>query len=723
MAMYAASTSLLTALLAAPVFAAAAVPGALAPRNIAPAATLPAGWFTIKNPDGTCWRNSGANTITTAACDATKQDQWWSYALGHLVSSYQKVQCATAPFAKPDGKAPLTLGKCVGSANQLLVLATANSDKQTLRMASDHLCLSGSNFGVVRQVSTGGCDTFTFSDHSVISPPTLPDCSSLSKRREWRDMTAQQRGDYIAAVQGLRSKPSLAGRRSYYDDLVAMHAAAAGMIHGTALFLPWHRKFMTLYEDALKSVVPNAVMAYWDWGSDSPKPAQKQALPDHPSILAHDTTSSFGTHEGEGSNDGFCHDWESENGRPLQRYYDFNGFTVADAPTVNSLVINNEDFLTFAGNLENIHNSFHMGVGGAVSGTDKYGDMVDPLISPNDPIFFLHHANIDRLWGLWQQNHPNIASDFTGTVTQGCVLDKCPQINVDSSYLLPNFNIPVSEAILLGRNQLCGAYADFLSADASAFAVTVTSQGAARTSTTPGTTTNVSTSTTSVTSSTASSTSTSGNTIIDSGGPIVTQGVTTATTDSMTKSTGSVTTVSGNSTATSGDAGPTSVPKYGSGNHGTTPFPPLQHFQDGFFKFMHPRHLFGAGEPAAHEVKAMRDMHHARQRVIAGYRDAVYKAVDDYMDANPGGPYREAVRHAVANVDLTPVDAGASRATPVAVGPSAPRRTEAAGGRKKVNGLRYQAAGAAEANETEIMTSAAVPMKDRFMVARFFELE
>lgn len=27
--------------------------------------------------------------------------------------------------------------------------------------------------------------------------------------------------------------------------------------------------------------------------------------------------------------------------------------------------------------------------------------------SPNDPVFWLHHCNIDRLWVKWQQQHPN----------------------------------------------------------------------------------------------------------------------------------------------------------------------------------------------------------------------------------------------------------------------------------------------------------------------------
>jgi hypothetical protein len=34
------------------------------------------------------------------------------------------------------------------------------------------------------------------------------------------------------------------------------------------------------------------------------------------------------------------------------------------------------------------------------------GSMFRSTSSPNDPIFFLHHCNIDRLWTEWQQQHP-----------------------------------------------------------------------------------------------------------------------------------------------------------------------------------------------------------------------------------------------------------------------------------------------------------------------------
>jgi hypothetical protein len=34
---------------------------------------------------------------------------------------------------------------------------------------------------------------------------------------------------------------------------------------------------------------------------------------------------------------------------------------------------------------------------------DSVGAMGDPHISPCDPIFYLHHANLDRIWAGWQK--------------------------------------------------------------------------------------------------------------------------------------------------------------------------------------------------------------------------------------------------------------------------------------------------------------------------------
>jgi tyrosinase len=61
------------------------------------------------------------------------------------------------------------------------------------------------------------------------------------------------------------------------------------------------------------------------------------------------------------------------------------------------------------GNLEaNPHNLVHGEVGGNAPDGETWGLMSDPGLAALDPIFYLHHCNIDRLWAAWNENgNPN----------------------------------------------------------------------------------------------------------------------------------------------------------------------------------------------------------------------------------------------------------------------------------------------------------------------------
>ena len=62
-----------------------------------------------------------------------------------------------------------------------------------------------------------------------------------------------------------------------------------------------------------------------------------------------------------------------------------------------------------SGNIEsNPHNLVHVYVGGNAPDGQSYGLMSDPGLAALDPIFYLHHANIDRMWAVWNTNSSNI---------------------------------------------------------------------------------------------------------------------------------------------------------------------------------------------------------------------------------------------------------------------------------------------------------------------------
>jgi tyrosinase len=68
----------------------------------------------------------------------------------------------------------------------------------------------------------------------------------------------------------------------------------------------------------------------------------------------------------------------------------------------------------FYGALENIHNLMHNFSGGAnplPNGQPPFGDMTNNGTTAYDPIFWSHHANVDRVWRLWQEKHPNVGPD------------------------------------------------------------------------------------------------------------------------------------------------------------------------------------------------------------------------------------------------------------------------------------------------------------------------
>ena len=133
-----------------------------------------------------------------------------------------------------------------------------------------------------------------------------------------------------------------------------------------------------------------------------------------------------------------------------------------------------------SGNLEsNPHNQVHVDVGGRAPSGPLRGLMSNPGIAALDPIFYLHHANIDRMWAHWngspQNKNPTIQSWLEGPASLGqrafvvpmpgsvpwvytpADVNSLSQLNYTYDDITASARAPVSRSVLDGRLRALGA--------------------------------------------------------------------------------------------------------------------------------------------------------------------------------------------------------------------------------------------------------------------------
>lgn len=218
-----------------------------------------------------------------------------------------------------------------------------------------------------------------------------PSCGP-SNRRAWRDLTCQQQDNFLNAVHLLKES-------GYYDEFVYTHWWYNEWTHFTPIFLPWHRYFIWMFERALQQVTNSCItLPYWDW--------ERDAGAENDSILLDSET--FGSFDGAVQNrlEGSCSwiTWGSEEclhrdiGGPGSSGLSGEAQVLAIVTNYNqyqdtSNPDNGEENNGFADALEGTpHRRPHNFIGGDMQG----------MFAPDDPLFYLHHANVDRIWALWQ---------------------------------------------------------------------------------------------------------------------------------------------------------------------------------------------------------------------------------------------------------------------------------------------------------------------------------
>uniref|UniRef100_A0A0W0GBL7 Tyrosinase copper-binding domain-containing protein n=1 Tax=Moniliophthora roreri TaxID=221103 RepID=A0A0W0GBL7_MONRR len=122
---------------------------------------------------------------------------------------------------------------------------------------------------------------------------TATSCTNPVIRREWRELSDSEKQEYHRAVICLKTRPArhysnIPVVKTRADDFTWMHREVSDLVHEVAAFLPFHRLFLQLWEDALRSECGYTGYApYWDWTID----ADRRAIPQSP---IWDSVNGFG---------------------------------------------------------------------------------------------------------------------------------------------------------------------------------------------------------------------------------------------------------------------------------------------------------------------------------------------------------------------------------------------------------------------------------------------
>jgi tyrosinase len=164
------------------------------------------------------------------------------------------------------------------------------------------------------------------------------------------------------------------------------------------LFLPWHRAYLYMFEQAAKDMVPGVFVPWWDWrfevsqSEGIPRAFTEQTVNGQPNPLAN------------------ARIYAPNANPPTDRYTRRFPGDPSELPTSShvNFALNLSDFGDFSDEIEGIHDGVHVWAGGIG------GDMGAVPFAAWDPIFWSHHSMIDRLWWLWQLRHGinNIPSEL-----------------------------------------------------------------------------------------------------------------------------------------------------------------------------------------------------------------------------------------------------------------------------------------------------------------------
>lgn len=198
-------------------------------------------------------------------------------------------------------------------------------------------------------------------------------------------MTTDEQNRFLNAFTQINAMNAL-------GPLVDIHSNAIHQMHGHPRFLPWHRIYLLRMEELLMMVDPTVCIPYWKSSEEQAFPAWLLGFTPTVNLLSgpHTVTRNIGA------------------------------FALLPNASDVAAAMASGTFNTFAPALEGIHDSGHVWVGGSMGSV---------LSAPCDPVFWMHHCEIDRIWAEWQMANPGQNPTLAGT---SAIMDPWTETEIDT---------------------------------------------------------------------------------------------------------------------------------------------------------------------------------------------------------------------------------------------------------------------------------------------------
>ncbi|KAK9765592.1 hypothetical protein K7432_005953 [Basidiobolus ranarum] len=270
---------------------------------------------------------------------------------------------------------------------------------------------------------------------SMVASQQNGGCAKVTVRKEIRQLSTQEWDDFVNAVKALHTGPP----PTIYDKFVDIHLQNVPVAHAIPGFFPWHRMFVKAFEQQLQQINPNVAVPYWDWPLDSQAPEK--------SVIW--STKHFGS-SGDAScvSDGPFAGWIMNTPQPhcLRRKWNKGKqISALYPPELLSRILNEaKSYSEFRTAIEAApHGLVHVNIG-------SDGGDLSTMWSPNDPIFWVHHAFVDKIWTDFQLLKPDVAGTYDGK-------DKSNRTVTLNDIVTP-FNVRVSDVLNTNNSPLCYRY-------------------------------------------------------------------------------------------------------------------------------------------------------------------------------------------------------------------------------------------------------------------------